>query len=70
MLLECGVNQFETLDAVVAAKLVPHIATVLEGKIPADEGGLDGAFNGIFGEDDTNRIKLAVRKAVGKDGGA
>ena len=70
VLLECGVNQFETLDAVVAAKLVPHIATVLEGKIPADEGGLDGAFNGIFGEDDTNRIKLAVRKAVGKDGGA
>lgn len=69
VLLECGVNQFEALDGVVAAKLVPHIATALEGRVTADEGGLIGVFDGIFGEDDSARIKQSVRRAVGKEGG-
>lgn len=61
VLLECGVEPLDVLDRTVAAKLVPHAATALDGKLTSDDGGLITVLCGIFGDDDTARIKAAVR---------
>lgn len=67
-LLECGVDMSDVLDTVVADKLVPHIASALDGKLTAEDGSLADVLDGIFGSGESARMKLTARRAVGKEG--
>jgi hypothetical protein len=60
-LLDCGATQAEALDEAMAAKLLPSMIAVLEGKLSGEETSLAETLEAIFGEDNVASCVRAVK---------
>jgi hypothetical protein len=61
--MTCGFKESEAVDAAMASKLIPALIPALNGKLSGDEAGLIETLENIFGEDNVDACKSAIKKS-------
>jgi hypothetical protein len=60
-LMACGSDQNEAVDEGIAAKLIPSMVVAASGTFSAEEDGFVATLEAIFGEDNVDACKKAVK---------
>ena len=61
--MACGFDEGEAIDEAMAAKLIPSVIAAVNGKLSGDDAGLIETLENIFGEDNVEACKDAVKNS-------
>jgi len=61
--MACGFDEGEAIDEAMAAKLIPSVIAAVNGKLSGDDAGFIETLENIFGEDNVEACKDAVKNS-------